>query len=232
MKERIIKMLIVSVLAIAANTQAGTKPHSKAIIIDLPGDLPELAQRHSEAMYLRSNGSGQVFLYLEQDQGKTLAILNVTDLASIREVGSATVAAPSPYDFVQSLPDSAALIRYRDQSGFAIISFKKYKQPVLVATPGFLNPAASHPYGSRTLLLASRSSSDTAPQDNQCQGQCQVIDVSNPAKPTSLVTIEGVTQRLERQDTGTLFFLGKNGLTVLRRPSVEEEYQLEMTYTN
>jgi len=236
MKNKITRMLVVSVLAATANTQAapksyvqtGAKSHSKAIVVDLPVNLPGLAQRHSEAMYLHSNGSGQTFLYLEQDQGMTLAILNVTNLASIREVGTVSVAATSPYDFIQSLPDSAALIRYRDQSGFAIISFKRHKQPVLVATPGFLKAATSHPYGSGALLLASTSGYDTKVQNSQFQ----VIDVSKPAKPESLVTIEDATQSLERQDTGTLFLLGRTGLTVVRRPSAEEEYQLEATYTD
>lgn len=127
---------------------------------------------------------------------------------------------------MQNVGDSAALIRYRDQSGFAIISFKRYKQPTLVATPALLKAAVSERYGSRTLLLTSNPGA-TAHDD-----QWQVIDVSNPTEPASLVTIEGVTQRLETPDTGTLFFLGKNGLTILRRPSVEEEYQMEITYTN
>ena len=41
------------------------------------------------------------------------------------------------------------------------------------------------------------------------------------------MAVHGLVQRLERPDTGTLFLLGDDGLTVLRRPSVEEEYQLE-----
>jgi hypothetical protein len=64
-----------------------------------------------------------------------LAILDVTNPASIRHVGRASVGASSPYDFVQPPGDSAALVRYRDHSGFAIINFKKYKRPVLTATP-------------------------------------------------------------------------------------------------
>ena len=44
--------------------------------------------------------------------------------------------------------------------------------------------------------------------------------------------IQGVKQRLDRPDTGTLFLLSNEGLTVIRHPSMEEEYQIEMNQTN
>ena len=93
------KMLVVSLFALTATAHAGakshaarksvapTKPRSNSVVIDAPGDLPELAQRHSEGMFLHTNGSGQAFLYLEQDHGKTVAILDVSNPGSIREAG-------------------------------------------------------------------------------------------------------------------------------------------------
>jgi hypothetical protein len=207
MKLNNVSTLLIAILAVTATVQAGTKPHSSSIVIDSRTDLPELAQRRSEAMYLYTNGSGQAFLYLEQDQGKSLAILDVSNPGSIREVGRASLAVQSAYDFVQSLSHSAALIRYRDGSGFAVITFKKYKQPVLVAAPALPNLANIQAFGHNTLLFA-------------------------PAKLKSLVAIHGLKQRLERPDTGTLFLLGSDGLTVIRRPSIEEQYQYESTYTN
>jgi hypothetical protein len=58
------------------------------------------------------------------------------------------------------------------------------------------------------------------------------VDVSNPSKPATLATIYGVQERLERQDTGTVFLLGSNGLTVVRRPNVEQEYEIHQTQVN
>jgi hypothetical protein len=228
MKLNNVSTLLIVILAVTATVQAGTKPHSSSIVIDSPAGLPELAQRRSEAMYLYTNGSGQAFLYLEQDQGKSLAILDVSNPGSIREVGRASVAVKSAYDFVQSLSHSAALIRYRDGSGFAVITFKKYKQPVLVAAPALPNLANTQTFGHNTLIFASANNASSPSQDNQCE----VIDVSNPAKLKSLAAIHGLKQRLERPDTGTLFLLGSDGLTVIRRPSIEEQYQYESTYTN
>jgi hypothetical protein len=228
MKLNNVRTLLIAVLAVTATVQASTKPHSSSIVIDSPADLPELAQRRSEAMYLHANGSGQAFLYLEQEQGKSLAILDISNPGSIREVGRVSLAVQAAYDFVQSLSHSAALIRYRDGSGFAVISFKKYKQPVLVAAPALPNLANIQAFGHNTLLFASSNNPSSPSQDNQCE----VIDVSNPAKLKSLVAIHGLKQRLERPDTGTLFLLGSDGLTVIRRPSIEEQYQYESTYTN
>jgi hypothetical protein len=99
---------------------------------------------------------------------------------------------------------------------------------VLIATTGLLNPASIQPFGQRTLLLTSANSAVTPAQDSQYQ----LIDVSNPSKPSSLVVLQGVKQRLDRPDTSTLFLLSNEGLTVIRHPSMEEEYQLEMNQTN
>jgi hypothetical protein len=222
------KALTFALLTIAASAQAATKAHSKSIVVDSPMDLTELAQRSSEAMFLYSTGSGQTFLYLEQDQGKSLAILDVTNPASIKDVGRSSLGASSAYDFVQSIDDSVALIRYRDRSGFAIINFKKYRQPVLTPTPELLGQAAVRLVGQGALLLTSSNDLHVSDQDRQCA----VIDISDPLKPTSVVVIHGVKQQLERRETGTTFLLSQDGLTVIRRPSVEEDYQSESTQTN
>jgi hypothetical protein len=36
-----------------------------------------------------------------------------------------------PFDFVQSLNGRAILISYRDQSGLAVLDFKKFDRPIL-----------------------------------------------------------------------------------------------------
>ena len=221
-------LLAVAVFTVSENLQAVTKHHSSSIVIDTPADLPELAQRRSEAMYLYSNGSGQAFLYLEQDQGKTLAILDVSNPGSIREVGRASVAARSPYDFAQSLSRSAALVRYRDGSGWAILDFKKYKEPAVVAAPELPNQSSIQTLGRNALTFSSADNLSTPARDDRFD----VVDFSDPSKPRSLLTVHGLKQRVEREETGTLFLLASDGLIVIRRPSVEEEYEIESTYTN
>jgi hypothetical protein len=39
-----------------------------------------------------------------------------------------------------------------------------------------------------------------------------------------------VTSKLERNETGTTFLLGHDGLTIIRRPQVEYRYKSEQGY--
>lgn len=224
MKYTIAKITVAAILAVTVSVEAGARTHPKSIVVVSPSQLPETAQRKSEAMYLHYTGDGRAVLYLEQDQGRTLAVLDVSDPAAIRAVAQISIAARSSYDFVQNLRDSAVLIQYRDQSGFAVINFKKFKKPVLTEAPRFQHPADAEALGHSGLLLASRATSNTPAPDPQYE----VIDISNPSKPTELATVPGVKQRLVRRETGTSFFLSNNGLTVVRRLSVEADYEAEL----
>ena len=224
MKYKIAKITVAAVFAATVSVQANARTHSKSIVVESPADLPEMAQRSSEAMYLQETGSGRTLLYLEQDKGRTLGILDVTDPGTIRAIARVSIPATSPYDFVETLHDSAALIRYRDHSGFAVISFKKFKKPVLTEAPQFQHPADAEPLGHSGLLLVSRAISNTPAPDPQYE----VIDISNPSKPTELATVPGVKQRLVRRETGTSFFLSNSGLTVVRRLSVEADHEAEL----
>ena len=221
MKHKIFKITVAAIFAATVSVQANARTHSQSIVVESPSDLPEMAQRSSEAMYLHETGSSRTVLYLEQDQGRTLGILDVTDPGAIRAIARVSIPATSPYDFVETLQDSAVLIRYRDQSGFAVVNFKKFNNPVLTAAPQFQNPARVEAFGNNGLLLAytTRTSSEGEDPDYE------IFDMSDPSKPALLATVEGVQQSLERQETGTLFLLGKGGdLTVIRRPDVEEAY--------
>jgi len=222
------KIMVAAILAATVSVQGNAKTHSKSVVVVSPSNLPELAQRNSEAMYLHETGDGRAVLYLEQDKGRTLAILDVTDLAAIRAVGEVQIDAKAPYDFVQALTDSAALVRYRDGSGFAVINFKKFKQPALTAAPQFEHPAYAQAISSTTLLLTSTTHPIVQAEDPTYE----LLDISNPSKPVTLATVDGVQQRVDRTETGTTFLLGQSGLTVIRRPHVEDEYKIESTYVN
>jgi len=220
MKNRVSTIMLAAIFAATVNVEANAQTHSKSIVVESPSNLPEMAQRSSEAMYLHDTGHGQTVLYLEQGQGRTLAILDVSDLGAIRALGQVSIGARSPYDFVRALGDTV-LIHYRDQSGFAIISFKRYKQPVLAEAPQFEHPAHPEALGHDGLLLAST----THPSGQAGDPQYEVFDVSNPSKPVMLATVAGVKQRLDRTATCTVFLLSTSGLTVIRRPDVEQDYK-------
>jgi len=224
MNQSISRILLALVFAITISVQAKANAHSKSIVVESPSDLPELARGRSEAMYLHYTHEAQAILYLERDQGHKLAILDVTDPANIKAVGRVSVEAPAVYDFVQYLGDSRTLIHYRNHSGFAVISFKNYKQPVLTAEPEYLHPASAQADGPNGLLLVS-SSSASAPVR---EAQVEVLSISNSSGATPLATIQGVIQRVDRPQTGTIFLLNDQGLTVVRCLAAEREHQTEV----
>src|ERR1700746_2597722 len=127
MNQSISKVLIAATFVTfgaAVNVQAEVR--SKAIVVESPSDLPELAQGRCDAMYLHHTRAAQAILYLQRDRGRKLAILDVTDPAKIRAVGEVTIDAPSAYDFVQDLSNSGVLIHYRNDSGFEVLGFDDY----------------------------------------------------------------------------------------------------------
>jgi hypothetical protein len=221
------RILVAVMFAAIVMLQAQAKTQAKSLVVESPSELPEIAQRKSEAMYLHDTGDERTPLYLEQNAGRTLAILDVTDPARIRAIGQVSLDARAAYDFIQAVSDSTALVEYRDHSGFAIIDFKKYKQPILVETQ-WQYPARAETLGSNGLLLSSTPARSVPGPDPRYQ----VVDVSNPSKPATLTAINGAQERLERLDTGTVFLLGNNGLTVVRRPNVEQEYEIHRTQVN
>ena len=223
MKRSISKILVAATFLAATSVEAGATVRTKMIVVQSPADLPELAQGRGEAMYLHRTGSAQAILYIEREQGRKLAVLDVTDPANIKGVGQVSLDAPATYDFVQDVADSAVLIHYRNHAGFAVIGLKNYRQPVLKAEPEYLHPASVENDGSNGLLLvtANRQSAST-PQDPQYE----VVNVSNPSNPTPVATVSGVIQRLDRPLTGTVFLLNEQGLTVVRCLAKEQEHSI------
>lgn len=229
MRSLITNTLATTLLAVAMSAQAAVKSHSGNIVVEQPTDLPESAQTATTAMYLHETNAGEAILYLEQNGGQQLAILNVTDPAAIKAVSRVALNSKAPFDFVQNIGDSAALIRYRDNSGVAVLSFRNYKHPVVTTTPGLIDAAFYEPLGQTGLLL---QSADVARQPERGAANYNVVDFSAPTEPATLATIGGVRQRLSRDETGTLFLLNADGVTIVRRPRVEQEYRTELIEMN
>ncbi len=60
----------------------------------------------------------------------------------------------------------------------------------------------------------------------------QVVDISTPADPALLATVKLVKHRVVNGDTGTTFLLGSEGLTVVRRISIENDYKTHQMQMN
>jgi hypothetical protein len=60
----------------------------------------------------------------------------------------------------------------------------------------------------------------------------QVVDIATPSDPTVLATVKQVKHKVVNNDTGTTFLLGIDGLTVVRRTSVENDYKTQQMMRN
>jgi hypothetical protein len=99
--------------------------------------------------------------------------------------------------------------------------------PVIGPVSLVQNLGISEPLGDTALLMVSSRQMDAPviPLDYQ------VVDISNPELPL-IFTARQVTRKLEREETGTTFLLGSEGLTVIRRPRMEQEYQSRQSTAN
>jgi hypothetical protein len=219
-------LLATAILAVSGTTaHAAARLHSKTIIVASPDNLPVLAQADADAMYLHDTTDGRAFLYVEAQNGHQLTVLDVTNPGDIERSAQATIPANSAFDFVRSVGDEDALIQYRNGSGFALLNFKHYKHPVLVNSSALENADTSEALGQTALLVTSNEATIhpfSGPRNYK------VVDTSKPSKPEMLATVPEVKQRLSKSDTGTLFLLNKDGVTVVRRLRVEQAHQVEL----
>jgi hypothetical protein len=176
-------------------------------------------------MYLYDTGDGRTLLYIETQGGRELSALDVTDPAKIKAVTRTQLATKTVFDFVQDVGGRGTIIRYRDDSGVALVSFTKYKQPVLAEVPALDRADDAEALGQTGLLLTAVKLPSEPVRGTQTY---KVLDTSNPSQPGLLASISAVKQRLSKEDTGTLFLLNNDGVTVIRRLRVEEEHQIEL----
>jgi hypothetical protein len=230
MKTQLFAPLVIAVLAATINANAVTNkpPHSRTIVVESPSDMPVLAQANSEAMYLDKRGDGRTVLYVESAEGTKLTALDVSDPGKVRRLADAELDARSRFDFVESVGSDSELIRYRDGSGEAILSFKHCKHPVLGDASALTGTEGAEKLGETALLSASTNAAFVPIVDSD--PIYKVWDDSTPAHPNLLATIPGVTQRLSNEDTGTLFLLNNNGITMVRRLRVEEDYKVDVIW--
>ena len=226
--ERFSRIFLAAALASATIASAEIASNSRNIVVMQPQDLPQLARVGGQSMVLHPLGNGLTYLYIEQQQLGRVAILDVTDMARIRAVGSVKLDTAVAFDFAEPLGDRAILVRFRDGSGSAVMDLRKPNIPVFSPASPLLQGIDSGTVGSFGLLISSapRAVGGPAVEDYR------IVDSSTPAAPQLLDTVAGVQSELANEDTGATFLLGSNGLTVVRRPAVELQNYLQNSYTD
>ena len=232
MKTVIYPILLAAVLAGTAHANADSnnyshdKHRSKTLVVEPPSGLPELAQKDGEALYLHSTNDGRMILYIEGVGGKNLSILDVTDPAKIRPIGQVDIPGTAPFDFVQDVSGSAILIHYRNESGFATLNVHKIARPVITPLPALELSHNAAVIDNAGLLV---SATNTESQPVAAPRNYEVVDTTNPSHPVLVATVLRVKQTFSNQNTGTQFLLSHEGVTVVRRPQVEQDYATQQS---
>jgi len=156
------------------------------------------------------------------------AIFDVTDPAHVKQEGSAQVDAPGSFDFVSSLGDNAELVRFRSGQGEAVLNLHKVKAPTLNTIQGLDLHGSTQRLGDDGFIIASQPTAQSTPMQSGSGDPTnyQLVDISNPLHPSPLADVKQVREEVTNNDTGTTFLLTADGLYLIRRPAVEEEYDI------
>jgi hypothetical protein len=205
-----------------SSVHAEVRSKSNELIVLQPADLPEQAQTPGNSFFLYTDNDGSTYLYVEQQQGATLTTFNVTDPGKIKFVSSTPLTSPGAFDFVRPVGGRAELIRFRDGKGVAVLDLHTAKRPTVKMISGLSDSGSTESLGERAFMMINEPYDYTraVPRDYQ------VIDISAPSDPLLLTTVKEVKHQVVNADTGTTFLLGSDGLTVVRRLSVENEYKV------
>jgi hypothetical protein len=185
------------------------------VVVVPPSALPESSRQYAEAMMLRETPSGRTYLYIEQEQGTRLAVLDVTNPARIKAEKVAELSAPGPFDFVSDVGSHAELIRFRGTGQEAVLDFHKAKVPTLDMLPELTVTGRSIPLGEDGVMITDQQNEVLSP------ARYQIVDTANSVPYQQIADVKGVKQEITNSETGTTFLLAEEGLYVVRRPAVE-----------
>jgi hypothetical protein len=220
----------IAIVASGIAAQTGCAGSSNNLIVVPPTHLPELARQPGESMFLHETIDGTTLLYVEQNQGARLAILDVTDPAHIKGKGSVQLNAPGPFDFVSSLGSRAELIRFRQTQENAVLDLHKVKAPTLQRMQGLTLKGPATPLDSDGFKVSSQADADAQATRGY---QVQVVNTANSPELNRVSNVKGVRGEITKYDTGTTFLLTEGGLFVIRRPVKEMNKELrDLDYAN
>jgi hypothetical protein len=229
MKGKVSSQIRRAVMAIVASgavlaSPCYAKPFHTLVVVQ-PSELPELARQTGEAMLLHDTPDGRTLLYVEQNQGAQLAILDVTDPGRIKGEGAVQLGVAGPFDFVSNVGSGTELVRFRDRQEDGMLDLHRGGVPTLRRLQGLTLGGLVSPLGNDGFIVSSEAVSSFKPTDFKQTRDYQVVDASNSRDANPVVDIKNVRDQVTNQDTGTTFILTDEGLYVIRRPIAESDKQ-------
>ena len=200
----------VAIATVASATVAIPAVHAQPAdsrVVVPPADLPEVARHAGEAMLLRQTLDGRALLYIEQNQGARLAILDVTDPAFVRAERSVRLAASGSFDFISTLGSGGELVRFRQSQLDAVLDMHNVDAPIL---------------------------SFTLPHDEKMSiARGPAVERANSQQPDGVADVRPVPVKVANSLTGTTFLLTQDGLYLIRQREAEMlEKWREQAYSN
>lgn len=215
-------------LPLSASAREPTPHDQNALLVMRPSDLPVEVQTSGEDMYLYE-GSQQAYLYIEQNNGRSLLILDVSDPQRILKVSEAELTVDVPYDFVGPLGGDSVLVHFHTKDGepseWGRLRLNQPRSPLLVtwiqSSRDIVDPSISRVVNDKKLL----------PSKEQSTNSYWIVD-SSDNQPHLLATIPGVKKTLIDSEEALTFYLASDGVWILRNLSSEKQHQAETDQLN
>jgi hypothetical protein len=185
------------------------------IVVVPPSELPAVSREYSEAMMLHETVSGRTFLYIEQEQGTKLAILDVTNPARIKAEKSVALNVSGPFDFVGPAGSGIEQIRFRGTGNQAVLDLRRAKMPSVDVLPELTVTGHVMSLGEDGWVMSGQDNAVMSP------AQYRIVDTAGPTPYRQVTEVKGVKQEINDNQTGTTYLLAEEGLFVVRRPLVQ-----------
>lgn len=202
---------LVAISSIVFVVQGHAQKLGHGLIVVLPKKLPVETHQPGIAMTLHLVDRQTLYLYVEEQDVRRLAVYDVTDPGKIKLKKIAQLDATSTYDFVQSAGPSLELIRYRENGHLAMLDLSRPREPILSE----LGTVARQTY----IVPRELANSPNVPGDTKTD---YVVFAASNSQP--LWTVNGVLQEATDSGNGTTYLLGADGLTEIR--NIEAERRL------
>jgi hypothetical protein len=210
--------MTIAVSGLVTATAVHANPSNNVVLVP-PTDPPVLARQSGEAMLLSDALDGRTFLYIEQNEGSRLAILDVTDPGHIKGAGSVQLDASGPFDFISPVGNQGELVRFRQRDEDAVLDLRK-KIPSLKAVQGLTLTGPVTRLGNDGFSVSGHA------PELQRAWDYQVVETANSREVNRVYDVRQVREQLTKADTGTTFLLTEKGLYVIRRPAIETVRQI------